>query len=177
VKYACIAQHHGDQVPHAQRYPVRLMCRALAVSPSGFYAAQARAPSARAQADLRLRLAIRAAHAESHRRYGAPKIHAELRAQGLRCGHNRAARLMRLDGLRGTTPRRFRVTTQSRHPLPIATNQLDRQFSVAVQCERDWRRTSRISGRARDGSTSPWCSTWRRDASLAGVPMRASMTR
>jgi putative transposase len=130
VKYACIARHRGE-------YPVRLMCRALAVSPAGFYAAQQRRPSRRARHDQRLRLAIRTAHAESRRHYGAPKIHAELRAHGFRCGHNRVARLMRLDGLRGTTPRRFRVTTQSRHLLPIAANQLDRQFSVAVQRERD----------------------------------------
>jgi transposase InsO family protein len=113
------------------------MCRALAVSPAGYYAAQHRAPSARAQTDQRLRLAIRTAHRESHRRYGAPKIHAELRAQGLRCSRKRVARLMRLDRLRGTTPRRFRVTTQSQHGLPVAPNHLDRQFSVAVQGERD----------------------------------------
>ena len=131
MKYACIVQHQGE-------YSVRLMCRALQVSPAGFYAAQRRAPSARAQQDQRLRLAIRTAHAESRRRYGAPKIHAELRAQGLRCAKKRVARLMRLDGLRGRTRRRFRVTTtQSAHSLPVAANHLDRQFSIAVQRERD----------------------------------------
>lgn len=130
MKFACIARHRGE-------YPVRLMCRALQVSPAGFYAAEQRRPTHRAEQDQRLRLAIRTAHAASHQRYGAPKIHAELRAQGVRCGKKRVARLMRLDGLRGITPRRFRVTTQSRHPLPIAANQLDRQFSVAVQRERD----------------------------------------
>lgn len=113
------------------------MCCALQVSPAGFYAAQQRRPSRRALEDQRLRLVIRSAHAASHRRYGAPKIHAELRAHGTRCGHNRVARLMRLEALRGTQPRRFRVTTQSAHPLPIAANQLDRQFSVRVQRERD----------------------------------------
>lgn len=130
MKYAAIARHRGE-------YPVRLMCHALAVSPAGFYAAQGRAPSARTQQDQRLRLAIRTAYRESHRRYGAPKLHAELRAQGLRCGKKRVARLMRLDGLRGTTPRRFRVTTHSRHGCPIAANTLARQFSVAVVAERD----------------------------------------
>lgn len=137
MKYACIARHHGTHVPREQRYPVRLMCRALGVSPSGFYAAQTRAPSTRAQEDQRLRLAIRTAHAASHRRYGAPKIQAELRAQGVRCSKKRVARLMRHDDLRGTMPRRFRVTTQSRHPLSIAPNQLARQFSVRVHRERD----------------------------------------
>jgi hypothetical protein len=130
VKYACIARHRGE-------YPVRLMCRALEVSPAGFYAAQHRPPSARAQQDQRLRLAIRTAHAASHRRSGAPMIRAELRAQGLRCARKRVARLMRLDGLRGTPPRRFRVTTQSTHRLPIAANHLNRQFSVTMQRERD----------------------------------------
>lgn len=133
MKYACIAQHAGE-------YPVRLMCRVLSVSPAGYYGAQSRPLSARARTDQQLRLAIRTAHTVSKRHggaYGAPKIHAELREQGLRCGRKRVARLMRSDGLRGTTPRRFRVTTQSNHRLPIAPNELDRQFSVAVQRERD----------------------------------------
>lgn len=130
MKYAAIARHRGE-------YPVRLMCRALSVSPAGFYAAARRAPSAHSGSDQRLRLAIRAAHTASNRRYGAPKIHAELRAQGLRCGRKRVARLMRLDGLRGTTPRRFRRTTESGHAFPIAANRLARQFSVAVHRERD----------------------------------------
>lgn len=130
MKHACIACYRGT-------YPVRLMCRALEVSAAGFYAAQRRRPSARAQQDQRLRLAIRTAYADSHRRYGAPKIHAVLRAHGVRCGKKRVARLMQRDGLRGTTPRRFRVTTQSAHRLPIAGNHLDRQFSVAVQRDRD----------------------------------------
>lgn len=133
MKFACIARHRGE-------YPVRLMCRALAVSPAGFYAAQHRSPSARAQHDQQLRLAIRTAHAVSKRHggaYGAPKIQHELRAQGLRCGKKRVARLMRLDGLRGSSPRRFRVTTESQHRLPLAPNRLARQFSVTVQRERD----------------------------------------
>lgn len=130
MKYACIAQHRGE-------YPVRLMCRALQVSPAGFYAAQDRTPSARTRQDQRLRLAIRTAHAASRRRYGAPTIHAVLRADGMRCGRKRVARLMRLDGLRGTPPRRFRLTTQSDPRLPSAPNALARRFRVAEQRERD----------------------------------------
>ena len=82
MKYACIARHRGE-------YPVRLMCRALQVSPAGFSAAQQRRPSRHGMQDLRLRLAIRTAYAVSKHQggaYGAPKIHAELRDQGLRCG-------------------------------------------------------------------------------------------
>jgi transposase InsO family protein len=124
VKYACIARHKAE-------FPVRLMCRVLAVSVSGFYAAQRRAPSARAQRDQALRLKIREAHAKSRRRYGAPRVHAELKAQGEPVAKKRVARLMREDGLVGRRPRRFVRTTQSRPGDPIAPNVLDRQFGVA----------------------------------------------
>lgn len=130
MKYACIARHRGE-------YPVRLMCQWLQVSRAGFYAAQRRPPSARARANRRLRLEIRAVHAASRQRYGAPKIHAELRAQGVRCGRHRVARLMRVEQLRGCRPRAFRVTTQSGHRLPVAPNVLARRFEPAVYRERD----------------------------------------
>jgi transposase InsO family protein len=123
VKYACITRHRGE-------FPVRLMCRVLAVSVSGFYAAQGRAPSARAQRDQVLRLKVRAAHRQSRRRYGAPRVHGELTTQGERVAKKRVARLMREDGLVGRRPRRFVRTTDSRHADPIAPNVLDRQFGV-----------------------------------------------
>jgi putative transposase len=130
VKYACIARHRGE-------FPVRLMCRVLQVSRAGFYAAQQRRPSGRARLDQRLRLEIRAAHVASRQRYGAPKIHAELRAQGLCCGHNRVARLMRADGLRAKRSRAFRVTTQSDHREPVAANRLERRFALVEHPARD----------------------------------------
>jgi len=123
-KYAVIAQHRDA-------YPVPLMCRALAVSPSGFYAAQRRAPSARAQADEQLRVAVRAAHAKSRRRYGAPRVHQELQAEGTRVAKKRVARLMREDGLVARRPRRGVRTTDSAHAQPIAPNTLARRFAVA----------------------------------------------
>lgn len=128
MKYACIARHHGE-------FPVRLMCECLDVSPSGFYAAQHRPLSARGRSTQRLRLEIRAVHARNHRRYGAPKVHRELVAQGIPCGHNRVARLMRADGLRAKRSRVFRVTTQSDHAYPTAANHLARRFAVT-----DWQR-------------------------------------
>jgi putative transposase len=135
VKYACIAHQQDD-------FDVRLMCRLLGVAPSGFYAAEQarhgrRAPSPRGQANQRLLLAIRGAHTASRHRYGAPMVHAELRAQGVRCGHNRVARLMREAGLRGTAPRAFRVTTQSGHRQPVAANVLARRFTPTAYTERD----------------------------------------
>lgn len=135
MKYACIARYRSDA-------PVRLLCRALGVSPSGFYAAEhcragRRAPSARVRANQRLLVAIRGIHHQSHARYGAPRIHAELRAQGERCGRHRVARLMRQAGVQGHTPRRFRVTTQSGHREPVAPNVLGRRFTPTAYLARD----------------------------------------
>lgn len=135
MKYACIARQQGA-------FDVRLMCRALGVSPAGYYAAAAqrrgdRPVSARRRANHRLLVAIRGVHTASRQAYGAPMVHAELRAQGMRCGHNRVARLMRDAGLRGITPRRFRVTTQSGHREPVASNVLARRFAPSAFGERD----------------------------------------
>ena len=109
-------------------FPVRLLCRTLQVSRAGFYAWHGRAPSARAQADERLRIDIAAIHATTRQRYGSPRIHAELVARGCRTGRKRVARLMRVHGLAARCRRRFRVTTQSRHPFPLASNVLARRF-------------------------------------------------
>jgi putative transposase len=130
VKYACIARHRGE-------FPVRLMCRVLAVSPAGFYAAQRRLPSERARVDQRLTLEIRAIHRATRQRYGAVKIHRELRGQAVRCGRKRVARLMRAEGLRAKRSRAFRVTTHSCHAEPVAENHLARRFALAEHPARD----------------------------------------
>ncbi len=130
MRYACIARHRTA-------FPVRLMCRVLEVSPAGFYAAQHRPPSARSCANARLTVHIRAVHAQSRRRYGAPLIHAELQATGIPCGRHRVARLMQQDGLRAKRARKFVVTTQSGHAQPVAPNVLARQFTPAAWPDRD----------------------------------------
>jgi putative transposase len=112
--------------------PVRLLCRTLQVSRAGVYAWQTRPPAARARADARLGLEIAAIHAESRQRYGRPRIHAELTDRGRGTGRKRVARLMRVRGLAARRRRRFRGTTQSRHPFPIAPNVLARQFERAA---------------------------------------------
>jgi transposase InsO family protein len=109
-------------------FPIRLMCRALAVSPSGYYAWRGRRPSGRAQADVGLRHAIRVVHAESHGRYGSPRIHQSLRGRGLPIGRNRVIRLMRAEGIRARSRRRFRVTTDSAHRDAVAANLVRRRF-------------------------------------------------
>ena len=106
------------------------MCRVLGVSPTGFYAWLERPPSARAQTDARLRVAIRAIHAESQRRYGSPRVHRELRAQDVRCGRKRVVRLMRAEGLRAKGHRRYRPTTWTERTHRVAPNRLARRFQL-----------------------------------------------
>ena len=113
-------------------YPVRVLCRTLLVSASGFYAWCRRGLSLRAQEDAALKVEIRAAHAASGKRYGSPRIQADLKAADQHVGRKRVARLMREEGIEGQRKRRFRVTTDSRHSHPVAANQLDRNFTTSA---------------------------------------------
>ncbi len=106
------------------------MCRVLEVSTQGYYAWAKRKPSTRARANLRLVAAIKDIHAGSRRTYGAPRVRAELAAQGQQVGKNRVARLMRQEGIRARRKRKFRCTTDSKHDLPIAPNVLQRDFQT-----------------------------------------------
>jgi putative transposase len=92
-------------------YPIATMCRVLGVSSSGYYAWSKRAPSRRAQADAVLLSQIRAVHAASYGTYGAPRIHAELKENGVCLGRKRVARLMAAAALVGVSRRRFVTTT------------------------------------------------------------------
>jgi transposase InsO family protein len=125
VKYAAISAHVGQ-------FPVAFMCRELSVAPSGYYAWRGRAPSKKSVRDGVLLVHVRAAYKTSSRRYGSPRIHADLRAAGHRVGRKRVARLMRQDGLRARHRRRFVNTTQSRHKFPIAKNVVAREFEVSA---------------------------------------------
>lgn len=113
-------------------FPLRLMCRLLKVSPSGYYARQRRPLSSRAQEDQRLQEAIGPIHAESNGVYGSPKIWQELRGRGERCGKHRVARLMRTAGLRGIpAKRRWKRRISGDRPVGI-TNQMARDFTAPV---------------------------------------------
>jgi len=116
---------------HRDQWPIRVLCDALGVSPAGYYAWRGRPASARAQGRGALLVEIRAIHAEFHARYGSPRVHAELAARGHDCCVNTVAKLMRDQGIRAKTARKFRCTTDSDHDLPVADNLLDRQFGRA----------------------------------------------
>ena len=102
-----------------------LMCRALRVSRSGYYAWQTRAESERTRQSRSLLVQIRLIHGRSRKTYGSPRVTDELREGGFRCSRHRVARLMRLYGIRSKTVRKFRVTTNSKHHLPVASVRTD----------------------------------------------------
>jgi transposase InsO family protein/transposase-like protein len=117
---------------HVATCPVQLLYEVLGVSRSGNSAWASRPESARPIADRNLAAAIRVSHEGRRGRYGSPRIHAELRAQGRRIGRKRVARLMRGMGLSARRKRRFRRTTDSAHALPVAPNRLARGFTAAA---------------------------------------------
>lgn len=122
---------------HQATYPVATMCRVLGLSKSGYYAWLARQPSKRDQDDARLTSQIVAIFEKSGGRYGAPRIHAELRSQGLFVGRKRVARLMKAQGLVGASRRRRVQTTvrgRERHGIP---DLVQREFS-ATEPDRLW---------------------------------------
>lgn len=118
---------------HERIFHITTMCRVLAVSRAGFYKWRAQPLAERVKADAVLAARIRAIHTGRRRSYGSPRVHRELRDEGIRCGEKRVARVMRQEGIRAITPRRYRVTTQSGHRAPVAANHLARRFGVAAQ--------------------------------------------
>ncbi len=124
MKYSFIA-------PMQQEFPVKVLCQALSVSQSGYYAWRKRLPSRRKQEDARLTPEIRQVFEKNRQVYGSPRIHAELCEWGWHCGCKRIARLMREQGISARKPRRRVCTTDSRHEDPVAANLLKRDFQAA----------------------------------------------
>ncbi len=112
------------------QYPVGVLCRVLNVSRSGYYQWLRRPASERDRQDEQLSVSIKASHQRSQRRYGSPRVHRDLRAQGIRVGRKRVERIMRQQGLVARRKRRFRKTTDSNHPFPTAPNVVSRHFQV-----------------------------------------------
>jgi putative transposase len=121
VRYACIHRRR-------RRHSVRMMCRLLEVSRSGYYDWCTRAESARSRRNRELLLMIRQLHLESNGVYGARKIHRELLLAGEACGRHRVARLMRKDRLKGCPKRRFIRALNTTADHPVADNLLKQDF-------------------------------------------------
>ena len=102
------------------RYPVRALCAALGVSPSGYYAWRSRGVSARERSDAELAAEIRRSHARSQGTYGVPRVWADLADAGFHVSRKRVARLMRHDHLAGVHRRRFvRTTIRDENAAPF----------------------------------------------------------
>ena len=108
-----------------------MMCKVFDVSRSGYYAWTERGPSDHVREDEQLAAKIRAIHDEHRERYGSPRIHAELAANGTHVGQKRVARLMQENGLKARSRRRFKRTTDSEHKHPIASNLLAQDFTAS----------------------------------------------
>ena len=122
---------------HQAAHRIATLCQVLGVSPSGYYAWQSRPRSARAQADAALTQQIGTIHARSRETYGAPRIHAELAAQGTLVGRKRVARLMQAAGLMGVSRRPF-VTTTRRDPRARPAPDLVRRAFTAAGPNQLW---------------------------------------
>lgn len=81
---------------------------------------------------------IKEAYAISRKTYGSPRITAELRANGIKCGKNRIVRLMKRNDIAAKTRRKFKTTTTSRHNLPVADNLLIRQWNNVEKPNKVW---------------------------------------
>jgi hypothetical protein len=147
-------------------YPVTILCNTLGVSPAGYYAWRSRPESRRSCANRDLVDDIKRVHRDTNGRYGSPRIHAELKAQGRGVSRGRIERLMHHHGIRAimARPRRVR-TTDSRHDLPIAPNLLDRNL-IASARNRIWLADITMSRPIRAGSIWPrsWISTAERSS-------------
>jgi putative transposase len=111
----------------AAQFPIRRLCKLLDVSPSGYYAAKSRRTSPKRDTESRVVTKMKAIHARTRGVYGSRRMIAEL---GEPIGRNRVARLMRANGLQPRVRRRFLITTDSSHRLPVAPNLLMQKFST-----------------------------------------------
>ena len=108
------------------------MCRVLEVSRSGYYSWAKHSRGVRQKENERLLVHIREAYVRGRGTYGSPRVTAELRSNGIPCGKNRVAHLMKSHGIKAKTKRRFKATTKSRHDFLVADNLLNRRFSADV---------------------------------------------
>jgi hypothetical protein len=118
LKYAFINRHR-------RVWPISVQCRVLEASVTGYhehFVRRASAAQRRHLSDDALLVHIKVIHAETHGSYGWPRTWKELLARGIRVGKERVQKLKQLHGIRAKGKRRFKVTTDSNHDLPIAPN-------------------------------------------------------
>jgi transposase InsO family protein len=119
-----------------QEFSVRQMASLFQVSTAGFYAYCKRIESQHSQDDKRLLSLIRDIFEQSRQTYGYRRIHSVLRDNGEECGKHRVSRLMRENGIKPKSKKKFKATTQSKHNKPIHANHLNREFNSQQKNER-----------------------------------------
>ena len=113
-----------------KRYPLDEMCRVLEVSESGYRAwKRGGKPVRKRLTDAQMLALIRAIHAEYKGSYGSPRMVTEIRLRGFPASKERVERLMKENRIQAKHKRRFKVTTDSKHNLPVAPNLLARNFT------------------------------------------------
>ena len=123
MKYQFIKQFQKD-------FQIGRMCRIIGVKRSAYYAWKRRPNSLRAKKDQEVTLNIRRIHKISGQKYGSPRIFKQLCAEGFCYGRNRIAKIMRKNGIQARMKKRFKITTDSSHSMPVAENILNRNFKV-----------------------------------------------
>ena len=118
MKYATMKACEGE-------FRLRLMCRVLSVSASGYYAWRTRAPSKQVQARAALDAQVKAEFETRKRRAGAPRL-----SRHLKRGRRQVAQSLRRQGLRAKAARKYKATTNSNHTLPVAENLLKQNFTA-----------------------------------------------
>jgi putative transposase len=112
------------------KYPIPLMCHALDVSRSGYYAWLNRKPSKRSQEEERIAVEIKAAHKRTRETYGPERLQRDLATHGVRVGVSRIRRIRKKLGICCKQVKKFKATTESRHTLPVAENILEQQLEA-----------------------------------------------
>ena len=114
------------------QYPIPPMSRVLEVSASGYYAWLHRPLSRRAQEEARLEVEIKAAHKRTRQTYGPERLQHDLAEHGIQAGVCRIKRIRKKLGIRCKQTKKFKVTTDSKHSLPVAENLLNQQFDATA---------------------------------------------
>ncbi|MCT6818340.1 MAG: IS3 family transposase [Lysinibacillus fusiformis] len=115
---------------HRHEYRVAKMCEVLGVSRSGYYEWLNRPKSKQKERKEKLTSQIKRVYLDSRRNYGSPKITKQLNSEGVHVSQKTVSRIMKNEGIRSKTVKKYKATTNSKHNLPIYSNLLDQQFKV-----------------------------------------------
>ena len=153
------------------------MCEVLETSRSGFYAWRKRSESERSKRHRELVAEMKTIHSDRDMRsYGSPRMGKELVSRGYRVSENTVAKLMRDHGMRSASSRKFRVTTDSNHSLPVAENVLNREFEQESP-DRVWLADKQLRPPTDEGGGRPKAVVSESRRGKAGCIWRACWTR